>query len=159
MNLKTVQIHEVFSMVNPSQITHRFCCSSDFSVLKVSSQVQSRTLEFSQRVDLNEPEYGLQVAYLELDARDTFHPHVHDVRNIPKLASNTIESWFVIQGAIRMFLYDIDGSLLGECDLSSGDLAITLSGGHNYLSKVKDSKVLEFKSGPYDPTFDKRRIQ
>lgn len=158
MHAKTAKIFEVFSRITPNQVTHRFYCSNESLVVSVDSQVQTRTLGFSQRLDLNEPEFGLQIAYLELKAGDTFHPHVHEFQNLPERFSNTIESWFVVRGAVRMFLYDIDGALLGECELSSGDLAITLSGGHNYLSKEKDTIVLEFKSGPYNPSYDKRRI-
>lgn len=77
----------------------------------------------------------------------TFKSHKH----IPleRLTDITQESWVVVSGAIQTIHYDIDDSIIEENVLYQGDCTITFKGGHNYKSLEENTKVYEFKTGPY----------
>ena len=77
----------------------------------------------------------------------TFRPHYH----IPVERHSTItqESWVVIQGKIKVILYDIDQNIIAERILNQGDISITFYGGHNYISLEDNTLVYEYKIGPY----------
>ena len=49
----------------------------------------------------------------------------------------------------RSYHYDIDDSLLGIHELSSGDMNITLLGGHTFEILEDDTIICEQKNGPY----------
>lgn len=99
------------------------------------------------RIDISpECEY-LQVCSLTLPNNKTFRPHKHIYYQ--KITTICQESWVVISGKVRVFLYDLDDQMIVEEDLIPGDLTITYRGAHNYLSLEKDTLVYEFKTGPY----------
>lgn len=100
------------------------------------------------RQDLIYPEEFLQCATLNLNAGTTFKPHKHiwKEKNMLMIAQ---ESWVVITGKVRCTFYDLDEKILAEPILRAGDASFTLQGGHNYLILADNTRVLEFKTGPY----------
>jgi hypothetical protein len=99
------------------------------------------------RTDISPDEEYLQVSAFRMDTGLTFRAHQH-IENIRK-TDITQESWIVIKGKVKAKLYDIDGTLLVEPVLESGDCSITFRGGHTYECMEDDSIVYEYKTGPY----------
>jgi cupin fold WbuC family metalloprotein len=104
--------------------------------------------EFAEtRNDLIESDEFLQVSTLNLPKDKTFKPHKHIA--IDKQTTTTQESWVVIQGKVKVQLYDLDDQIIAEEVLNPGDLSLTLHGGHNYIALEENTLVYEFKTGPY----------
>ena len=100
-----------------------------------------------KRTDLSPEEEFLQVSVFRLNEGKTFRAHQHIECN--KVANITQESWVVVKGSVKVFLYDIDQTLLAEETLGQGDCTISFRGGHNYLCLEDDTVVYEYKTGPY----------
>ena len=75
--------------------------------------------------------------------------HQHRWKNPRNSSNRTRESWVVIKGRIKVFLYDTDGSLLVEEIISDGDCTITFDGGHKFDVLEENTIMYEFKTGPY----------
>ena len=61
----------------------------------------------------------------------------------------TQESWVVIKGRVKVYLFDINDSVMETPILEPGDCSITLRGGHTYESLEEGTIVYEYKTGPY----------
>lgn len=110
------------------------------------------------RQDLINPEEFLQCSTLNLMAGHTFKPHKHKWREKNHLIIAQ-ESWIVLTGKVRCTFYDLDNSIIAEPVLKAGDASFTLQGGHNYFILADNTKVLEYKTGPYNgQTIDKEFI-
>lgn len=99
------------------------------------------------RVEIVEPDNFIQVCSLNLEAGKTFRPHKH----IWKPGCDMViaqESWVIIEGHVRLFLFDTDGSQVAYDELGPGDISVTLEGGHTYEA-VGHALVYEYKTGPY----------
>lgn len=122
---------KIFSRVDPLLLLHIIHRRTDFD---------------NERNDIIQPDNSLQLAAMKLPEGKTFKPHYH----IPKEVSESLpqESWVCISGSVRCILYDIDNTIIACPVLMFGDCSITLAGGHSY-EVLQESRVLEFKSGPY----------
>lgn len=100
------------------------------------------------REDLVADEEFLQISAMSFEDKKTFRPHKHLYK---KSEGETIaqESWIVVQGKVKVILYDLDDTIIHEEVLSAGDLSVTLYGGHNYEILEKNTFVYEYKTGPY----------
>jgi cupin fold WbuC family metalloprotein len=125
-------MREIYSKVKPSMLLH------------VINRVDEITTD---RVDLVDGKQFIQVSCFEMDKGKTFKPH----RHIPneKVTKMTQESWVVIKGRVKVYLFDINDSVLETPILESGDCSITLRGGHTYESLEEGTIVYEYKTGPY----------
>jgi mannose-6-phosphate isomerase-like protein (cupin superfamily) len=107
-----------------------------------------RPADFGPREELINENEILQLSCQAVPGHTKFKPH----RHIPKkVAINEVtaqESWVVISGRVRVTFYDLDDVVLETIDLEAGDVSVTLAGGHGY-EILEDSKILEFKTGPY----------
>jgi cupin fold WbuC family metalloprotein len=124
---------KIYSKVDPNVLCHM--------VLRKDEIVEERT-------DIISPDNFLQLSTLNMKEGKTFRPHKH----IWKPGEEQViaqESWVVIQGKVKVFFFDTDGKSLQEELLHPGDSSITLQGGHTYLSMEDETKVYEFKTGPY----------
>jgi len=90
----------------------------------------------------------IQMATVKLRNNQTFkkHRHLWNNFNDAKIAQ---ESWCVLSGSIKVFLYDVDASPLAEIVLNEKDCSITLEGSHTYMCLEDDTIVMEHKTGPY----------
>jgi len=74
------------------------------------------------------------------------HRHVPNVRTIDR----TQEAVYVVSGCIEVVLFE-DG--MSEYSMTvklfSGDLCVLLSGGHGYEVLENNTRVIEFKNGPF----------
>lgn len=102
------------------------------------------------REDISSPEQFIQISALKLSAGKTFKPHQH-IWKEPKVKQVIAqESWCVISGTVKVFFYDIDGALLITTLLHPGDISVTYEGGHTYEILEDNTRVYEYKTGPYE---------
>ena len=90
----------------------------------------------------------IQLATLKLKKGTTFKAHKHIIKEGNKEIIAQ-ESWVVLKGSVKAFLYDKDDTLLCTKILKFGDCSITFFGGHNYEIIDHDTIVYEYKTGPY----------
>ena len=105
--------------------------------------------EVSNRRDMIGASNFLQLAMLNLHKDQTFKAHKHKYSVFHTEQKISQECWYVVDGQIEVQYYDLDNTKFEPKILNSGDLTITLSGGHNYTCLSEGAKVLEFKTGPY----------
>ena len=88
--------------------------------------------EIVGRKDVAPEDQFIQLATLRMEKGKTFRPHKH----IWKLSSSpeviAQESWVVIKGSVRIFMYDIDDTFIREEVIKQGDCSMTFEGGHTY---------------------------
>ena len=109
-----------------------------------------RKEEFEGRKNLSEDPQFLQCASLKLKEGDTFIPHRHIWKSVSYEKCIAQESWIVVSGRVKLFLYDLENRLIAEEILEQGDASFTYQGGHNYLALEENTLVYEYKTGPYE---------
>ena len=101
----------------------------------------------SERKDIAPDNEFLQLAILKMNKGKTFQPHKHiEYKKETDIAQ---ESWFVFKGKVKCIFYDINDTILDEVILNEGGISMTFRGGHNYEILEKNTKALEYKTGPY----------
>lgn len=112
------------------------------------------------RVDVSPREEFLQMSYQSIPEGKRFRAHKHLNQTRPaKLNYVPQEAWVVLSGKVEFVLFDIDDSPCDVFDLTAGDCVITFRGGHQYTALADDTRIYEFKTGPYQGVeFDKRFI-
>jgi len=125
--------------------------------MKIYSKVGGRLLhiinrvdEFSGRKEVIPEDNFLQCATLKMPLGKTFPPHKHIIKDRHYKEQIAQESWVIIKGKVRCYLYDIDDTLLATPILTPGDASFTLYGGHTYKILQEDTLVYEYKTGPYE---------
>tara|TARA_S200000501_G_scaffold220397_1_gene206802 strand:+ start:116 stop:541 length:426 start_codon:yes stop_codon:yes gene_type:complete len=105
--------------------------------------------EIEGRSDVAPEDQFIQLATLRMEKGKTFRPHKHIWK--PSSSPEVIaqESWVIIKGSVRIFMYDINDSLIGEEIIKKGDCSMTFEGGHTYEILEDDTVVYEYKTGPY----------
>ena len=105
--------------------------------------------EIEGRSDVAPEDQFIQLATLRMEKGKTFRPHKHiwKISSRPEVIAQ--ESWVIIKGSVRIFMYDIDDSLIGEEIIKKGDCSMTFEGGHTYEILEDDTVVYEYKTGPY----------
>jgi mannose-6-phosphate isomerase-like protein (cupin superfamily) len=132
-------MREIYSKINKSRLLH---------LVKHSE-------EFGAREELIDPREILQLSSQAVAKGTKFRAHKHIAKSVQISELTAQESWVVISGRVRATFYDTDDSVLESVELSAGDVSVSLAGGHGY-EILEDSKVLEFKTGPYlGQAFDK----
>jgi hypothetical protein len=111
------------------------------------------------RTDLCEPQEFIQCAALRPEKGTTYRPHQHKWNQVGPQLKIAQESWVVVAGLVKVYFYDIDGTLLHTDLLAAGDASFTFEGGHNYEILADNTFVYEYKTGPYlGQEFDKEFI-
>ncbi len=105
--------------------------------------------KISERTNVAPENQFLQLATLKLQKGKTFKPHQHIWKDSSTEKVISQESWVIIQGSVKVFMYDIDGQLLDTEIINKGDCSMTFEGGHNYEILEDDTVVYEYKTGPY----------
>jgi len=106
-------------------------------------------LSVKNRKDVVPEEHFLQLGIIKHDAGTKFRAHKHIFKKGPDSVIAQ-ESWYVVNGAVKVIFYDIDDVVLEEVILNKGDISITLRGGHNYEILEDNTIVCEYKTGPYE---------
>ncbi len=109
----------------------------------------NRCDEIEGRTDVAPASQFIQLATLRMEKGKTFRPHKHIWKPASKLEVIAQESWVVIKGSVKIFMYDLDDSLIGTEVINSGDCSMTFEGGHTYEILEEDTIVYEYKTGPY----------
>jgi len=132
-----VDVQQVFSQIRPELLLHM--------TLRPSPGYSK---EFA-RTNACDPGDKLQLAILEMPMGQTFVPHIHveDDQLLPR--GRAQESWVVIRGCVLFSYFDLDGSKIGDAELSAGEASVSLAGGHTYEALTDNTLVYEFKTGPY----------
>ncbi len=107
-----------------------------------------RADEFGSRRELIAESEILQLSSQTIEAGKSFPAHMHIPKAVEIQSITAQESWVVISGKVEITYFDLDGSELTKVILGAGDTSVTLAGGHGYRI-LEESKVLEFKTGPY----------
>jgi cupin fold WbuC family metalloprotein len=125
-------VKKIYSNIDPLKLLHLI----------------NRLEEIDERTDVAPENQFIQLATLKHDKGKTFRAHQHIWKNGSK---NVIaqESWVVIQGSVRVFFYDTDGTLIDTDVIGRGDCSMTFEGGHNYEILEDNTIVYEYKTGPY----------
>ncbi len=125
----------IHSKIQPEKLLHIIVRKEDFK---------------KGRTNVIDPNNFLQLALLNLDNGHTFKAHKHKYNEREKEQVIAQESWIVIEGKVKVHFYDLDDKLIKTEILREGDGSITLSNaGHNYTIIKDNSKIFEFKTGPY----------
>ena len=105
--------------------------------------------EITERTNVAPPNQFLQLATLKFDKGKTFKPHKHIWKNPDQNEVIAQESWVVIKGSVKIYMFDIDDTLIGEEILFPGDCSMTFEGGHTYTILEDETIVYEYKTGHY----------
>lgn len=125
---------EIYSKIDPDKLLHFIIRHDEIMV---------------ERFDAVCDKERLQVAVLNMHQGKTFKAHRHIERGV-HTAIPTQESWLVVTGKVMCMFYDTDGEdCIDTAILHPGDLSVTLYGGHNYEAMENNTRVIEYKSGPY----------
>ena len=73
------------------------------------------------------------------------HRHIKNDRTIER----TQESVIVLNGRLRIDLYNDANEIFHQDELAAGDMCIMLTNGHGYQILENDTKVVEVKNGPF----------
>ena len=132
-------MEKFYSKIDPEVVLHMVVRKEDFK---------------PGRIDLIAPDNFIQCSLLNFQKGKTFQPHKHIWKKYQdsKYFSMIIaqESWYVQQGKVKCIFYDFDESILATEILNAGDASFTLCCGHNYEILEDDTKILEYKTGPYE---------
>jgi hypothetical protein len=109
----------------------------------------NRFEEIAERKDISPEEQFLQMSSMKLSAGKSFKPHKHIIKSVLTTENITQESWVVIQGAVKITLYDLDDTVIATEIIKKGDSSITFAGGHGYEILEDDTVIYEYKTGPY----------
>lgn len=101
----------------------------------------------SKRLDLSPEGEFLQVSCFSVGKEKKPNPHKH-IEQI-RTTDMTQESWLIVNGSIKIILYDLDDKIIREEILKSGDCLITFRGGHDFTVLEENTKIYEYKTGPY----------
>ena len=124
---------KIISQVEPGKLLH---------IINRFDDIQTRT-------DVAPETEFLQLATLRMEKDKTFRPHKHIWKPCQNPQVIAQESWVVIQGSVKVFLYDLDDTLIGTEIISQGDCSMTFEGGHTYEILEDNTVVYEYKTGPY----------
>lgn len=97
----------------------------------------------------------IQFGSFQLEEGEEINKHIHNKQ--VRSTQFTYEGLVVIDGQIKVDLYDLQLIKIQEVTLNSGDAILLISGGHG-IKMLENTKFLEFKQGPYDDLKDKEHF-
>ena len=127
---------KIYSKINPDLLLHMI----------------NRLEDVDGRTDIVPEDQFIQCATMKLEQGKNFQPHYHIKKERTYKEQIAQESWIVIQGSVKCYMYDIDN----ETILAT---SFTLEGAHTYEILEDDTIVYEYKTGPYEgQSLDKRYL-
>ena len=103
-----------------------------------------------QRINISPEKEFLQAGLLNMKKGKKILPHKHFWKKNFQKKRIVQESWIVISGQAKVYLYDINDKLLTSKILKPGDISITFEGGHKMDILKNNTRIYEFKTGPYE---------
>ena len=73
--------------------------------------------------------------------------HYH--KEYKRYANKTMEMIYVVNGLMKVSLFDIEKNFIDQFNVKTGDTAIFVDGGHGYEILEDDTKIIESKNGPF----------
>tara|TARA_B100000965_G_C19424069_1_gene683421 strand:+ start:120 stop:518 length:399 start_codon:yes stop_codon:yes gene_type:complete len=73
--------------------------------------------------------------------------HYH--KNYKRIANKTMEMIYVVNGSMKVSLFDTEKNFIEDFIVKKGDTAIFADGGHGYEILENDTKIIESKNGPF----------
>jgi hypothetical protein len=136
---------KIYSKINPDLLLHMVNYLEDVS----------------GRTDIVPEDQFIQCATMKLNEGKSFQPHYHIKKERTYKEQIAQESWIVIKGSVKCYMYDIDNeTILATPILGPGDASFTLEGAHTYEILENDTIVYEYKTGPYEgQELDKRYLK
>jgi len=104
---------------------------------------------------LTDHSISFQVGTFNLDQGNVIQRHVHN--KYERKIFKTSEALFMIDGKIKVDLYDIENEFIKTVIVEKGEIIVMLDGGHA-IEILEDSKFVEVKQGPYDENSDKNHF-
>ena len=104
---------------------------------------------------LTDNSISFQVGTFNLDQGNVIQRHVHN--KYERKIFKTSEALFMIDGKIKVDLYDIENEFIQTVIVEKGEIIVMLDGGHA-IEILEDSKFVEVKQGPYDENSDKNHF-
>ena len=104
---------------------------------------------------VTENEQEMQLASFNLSKGTIIENHIHlnQERNI----TSTSEVIVLIEGKLKVDIYDEELTLINSEVISDGDVVALFKGGHG-ITVLEESKFIESKQGPYLMDLDKKRF-
>ena len=96
---------------------------------------------------IGSPSEMLQFSVLRYKFGKVFQNHVHKQRS--RNIERTQESWIVMKGVVRVFIFDENKKLIHEKIMLAGQYVICYRGGHGYEILEDDTIVIENKLGDF----------
>jgi len=127
-------VKKIYSIINKNKLLHII-----FSPTKKN-----------QRINISHENEFLQLCYLNLNKDKKFLPHKHFWKKNKQKKRIVQESWILIKGLAKVYLYDLNDKLLISKTLKPGDVSITFAGGHRLEVLKNNTIIYEHKNGPYE---------
>ena len=104
----------------------------------------------NKRINISPKNEFLQVGLLNMNKGKKILPHKHFWKKNIEKKRIVQESWIIISGSAKVSFYDINDKFLTSKILKPGDISITFEGGHKMDILKKNTKIYEYKTGPYE---------
>jgi len=101
-------------------------------------------------------EASFQAGFVVYPAGGAVVPHLH--LPVVRTVVGTSELLLVRSGLCIVDMYGDDKALVASRELSTGDLVVSLAGGHGFRM-LEDTVLLEVKQGPYGGLAEKERFE
>lgn len=89
----------------------------------------------------------IQVGAWGYDSGKELLAHIHN--EVPRTAVRTYEALYIISGSLTAKIYALNGEPVEAFTVKAGEILILLECGHGYSILEDNTRVLEFKNGPY----------
>jgi glutamine cyclotransferase len=89
----------------------------------------------------------VQVGTWKYNAGKQLLAHKHN--QFARVTNRTHEVIYVKKGRMLAYIFDLDGKLITDIELQTGDTLILLECGHGYRILEEDTQILEVKNGMY----------
>ena len=97
----------------------------------------------------------VQLAAFNFNEKTIIENHIHN--NQKREIHTTSETLIVLEGSMRVKIFDESLNFIEELKLQGGDTISLLRGGHG-IEIEESCKFIETKQGPYLPDLDKKRF-
>jgi len=98
---------------------------------------------------------NFQVGFVVYPAGGEVKRHVH--KKLERNITGTAELIMIKAGSCEIDIYNDDRELVATRSLSSGDIVLTVNGGHGFRMQ-EDTTLVEVKQGPYSGVDEKDRF-
>lgn len=96
---------------------------------------------------IGSPREKLQFSVLKYAKGKIFQNHIHKYR--PRTIEQTQESWIVLEGSARVYVFDENKEIIHEQVIISGQFFISYMGGHGYEILDAETVIIENKLGNF----------